>query len=134
MKTIEELRTAYNKIVRQLEKGNHNDSVKLPKYAAVFQYAIFDRLKKLAELHENKSELIYDLTYNTKLQATDISTVAPSASEAKTLISTSKEVRKINRAIEELENESKLLEEMITTIKGHSFNMSNYMKGKELYE
>lgn len=134
MTPIKELKTQYNKILNQLEKGDYKDAVRLPKYVAVFQYGLYDRMTLLSELVEEKAEMIYNETFNTKMQATDISSVSPSASEAKTLISNSKLIRMKSKEIHDVENEMRLLEEMITTIKNHSFNLNIYQKGKELYE
>lgn len=134
MTPINELKTIYSRTIKQLEKGDYKDSVRLPKYVAVFQFALFDRLSALSDLVEQKSEMIYEETFNTKMHSNDISSVSPSASEAKTLISNSKAVRKKSREIHDMENEIKLLEEMVTTIKNHSFNLSIYHKAKELYE
>ena len=131
---INELKEKYKLVIKQLEKGDYKDSVKLPKYASIFQFSLFDRLSLLSELNEEKSRLIYDTTFNTKIGTTDISSISPSATESKTLVSTSKEIRKINRKIDDTEAELKLLEDMITTIKNHSYNLSIYGKGKELYE
>ena len=134
MLEINELKEKYKLVIKQLEKGDYKDSVKLPKYASIFQFSLFDRLSLLSELNEEKSRLIYDTTFNTKIGTTDISSISPSATETKTLVSTSKEIRKINRKIDDIEAELKLLEDMITTIKNHSYNLSIYQKGKELYE
>ena len=134
MLEINELKEKYKLVIKQLEKGDYKDSVKLPKYASIFQFSLFDRLSLLSELNEEKSRLIYDTTFNTKIGTTDISSISPSATETKTLVSTSKEIRKISRRIDNTEAELKLLEDMITTIKNHSYNLSIYSKGKELYE
>lgn len=134
MTPITELKQIYSRTIKQLEKGDYKDAVRLPKYVAVFQYALFDRLGALSDLVEIKSELIYNETFNTKMHSNDISSVSPSASEAKTLVSNSVQIRKKNKEIHDMENEIKLLEEMITTIKNHSFNLSIYHKAKELYE
>lgn len=134
MLTIKELQSKYITVIKQLEKGDYKDSVRLPKFASIFQFNLFDRLKLLTELNEEKSELIYSITFNTKLGTTDIASISPSSTEAKTLITHSKKIRKLSKTIEDTEAELKLLEEMISTIKNHSFNLSIYQKAKELYE
>jgi len=131
---MKELKQNYIKIIKQLERGEHKDAVRLPKYVAPFQFKLYDCLKELTSLVESKSSYIYKETFDTKSCTNDISTISPSSTEAKTLINNSQKIRQLNKTISEIEADITLLEEMISTIKNHSFNLNIYIKGKELYE
>lgn len=129
---MQEIITLYKKIVTKLEKGDSNDSIRLPKLVSPFQKHLYDKLKELSKLIDERDELIYVETYATKSHSNDIAIISPSASEIKTLVNTSKMIRAKNKEIRDIEADIKYLEEMIGVIKSHSFNLNIYQKLSEL--
>ncbi len=129
---MQEIITLYRKIVSKLEKGDNNDAIRLPKLVSPFQNHLYFKLKELSNLIDERDELIYDETYATKSHSNDISIISPSASEIKILVNTSKLIRAKNKEIRDIEADIKYLEEMISVIKGHSFNLNIYQKMSEL--
>ena len=89
-------------------------------------------MKYLVTLLDKVDELNHAELKGAKIGTSDLSTLGLGASELKTMIQTTKKMRKMKHEITDVENECNAIENIIDNLKSISFYHSNVLKAKLL--
>lgn len=130
----EKLKTDYIAIIKKFETTVDigQMSLSLPKIAAPFQFHYYDLLKEYSKLSDELDELYHAKVFNVKIGNDTLSVVDFNSSELKKMVETSPEYRKLQMRLNEIKNDLKIIEEMMSTIKNFGFNINNSIKFKEM--
>jgi predicted nuclease with TOPRIM domain len=130
----EKLKRDYIDIINKFETSIDISSMSLaiPKITAPYQFHYHDLLKEYSQIQDDLDELYHRKMFNVKIANDKLSNIDLNSSELKRMIETDKEYRDMNMKLQSLKNDMKIIEEIISTIKNFSFNVSNSIKYREM--
>lgn len=130
--TIEELKIQYQLDLELQDNMIDSQALALPKLIAKYQFYYSDLLNELNNIQDSKSALYHNLFTDYKLGNSELSNLVLNSSELKSMLTSSKTYRDKLKQEVKLENELKLVEEMLSNIKSMSFSINNYLTYKKI--
>jgi len=130
----EQLKTAYDELVVKLDNLQQLDAIalSLPRVCAPFQFHFHDLLKEYHAAQDIQDEYYHGAMFNAKSGRSQLALINLGASEIKKMIESDETYRKHTRVLNEIQEEMKLVEEMLSTVKNFGFNVSNAIKYREM--
>lgn len=128
------LKDRYKLLVETLDSAQHLDviSLSLPKLCAPYQFHYHDLLKEFHIEQDKQDEYYHNLVFNIKSGTSKLSMINLGASEMKKMIETDLKYREFQRNLDTIQEEMKLVEEMLSTLKQFGFNISNSIKYRDM--
>ncbi len=120
-----ELKEAYEKDIELEEEMINTQVLKLPKIMAKYQFFFYDLLREISLHHDSLDKVYYDSIMSYKQNQHELSNFDFSSTELQKIMKTSPNYRIAHLKIMELENQLKLVEEMMSNIKSMSFSINN---------
>lgn len=130
----ENLKQTYQLIVAKFDSISNLDviAISIPKLSAPFQFHFHDLLKEYHMEQDKLDECFHDLMFNAKSGRIPMGLVNFGTSELKKMVETEPKYRAIQNNLNTIQEEMKIVEEMLGTIKQFSFNISNAIKYRDL--
>jgi len=133
-KQTEFLKAVYKELIEKFDNMAQLDqiSLSLPKVAAPFQFHFHDLLKEYHIKQDESDEYFYGAMFNAKSGRGALAVIGLSSTELKKMIESDDKYREHTRALNAIQAEMKIVEEMLTTIKQFGFNISNSIKYRDM--
>ena len=130
----QQLKERYESIVSGFNQLAQLDKIALsiPQVSAAYQFHFNDLLKEYHLAQDVQDEYFHDAMFNAKTGRGKLAVANFGASELKKMIESDEKFREHTRKLNEIQEEMKLVEEMLTTIKNFGFNISSVIKFREL--
>lgn len=132
----EKLKKDYLVIVKDFENAVDigKISLQIPKLQAPFQFHYYDLLNEYSKLQDELEEHMYTKFWNAKIGNHELSNISLTDTNLRKAITETKEYREISKRQNQIKNDMKIIEEMMTTIKNFGFNINNTIKFREFME
>lgn len=133
-KMTERLKSSYEELVVKLDNIQQLDAIalSLPRICAPFQFHFHDLLKEYHIAQDKQDEYYHGAMFNAKSGRSQLALINLGASEIKKMIESDEQYRKHTNILNTIQEEMKLVEEMLTTLKNFGFNISSSIKYREL--
>ena len=132
--TIQELQEQYQEDIKLEEASIEKRMINIPIILSKYQNYYFDTLNKISELYDIQEQTYHNLLLDYKSGESDLANYSLSNTEVKRMLESSLVYRDVSYRIARLENELKLVEEMMSNIKQISWSIKNYVDYIKLKE
>ena len=129
---IEELKDQYLIDIDIQEEHIEKQSLSLPKVMAKYQFFYQDTLSIIANLNDNLERLYYESVMQYKEGQGDLGRFTLNSTELKKLIESSVVYRETKKKVLLKEVELKLVEDMLSNLRGISYNVGNVLTYRKI--